>query len=168
MPRSFNMAADYASTVAKVHRALRNENYWQARLADSGVDEARLDSITLGKDGGVVVVTTQVLLSSRLPGFVSQFHRGNLEIRRAENWTPLADDRATAAITGSIAGAPVSVTGGADLSPGDVGAHLSFAAKVTVRVPLVGGKLETFVGDQLIALLNAEQRFTTRWLAEKR
>lgn len=168
MPRSFNMATDYASTVAKVHRALRDETYWQARLADSGVDEARLDSLTLGNGGGVDVVTTQVLLPSRLPGFVSQFHRGNLEIRRAENWTPLADGRATAAITGGIAGAPVSVTGGADLSSTDTGARMAFVTKVTVRVPLVGGKLETFIGDQLVELLNAEQRFTTRWLAEKR
>jgi hypothetical protein len=30
----------------------------------------------------------------------------------------------------------------------------------------VGGKLETFIGNQLVDLLNAEQRFTTRWLAE--
>ena len=52
------MATDYASTVAEVHRALRDKNYWQARLADSGVDEASLDSITLGKDG----VTLRVAL----------------------------------------------------------------------------------------------------------
>ena len=88
------MASDYDSTVAKVHRALCTKRYWQARLADSGVDEARLDSITLGQDGGVDVVTTQVLLSSRLPGFVSQFHRGDLEIRREELWTPLVDGQA--------------------------------------------------------------------------
>ena len=168
MPRSFDMASDYDSTVAKVHRALCTKRYWQARLADSGVDEARLDSITLGQDGGVDVVTTQVLLSSRLPGFVSQFHRGDLEIRREELWTPLVDGQATAAITGGIAGAPVSVTGGAELTPSDAGAHLAFAAKVTVRVPLVGGKLETFISNQLVELLNAEQRFTTRWLADER
>ena len=75
------MATEYESTVANVHRALRSKKYWLARLADSGVDEARLDSMTLGADGGVEVVTTQVIGSSRLPGFVSQFHRGDLQIR---------------------------------------------------------------------------------------
>jgi len=166
MPRSFDMATEYESTVANVHRALRSKKYWLARLADSGVDEARLDSITLGTDGGVEVVTTQVIGSSRLPGFVSQFHRGDLQIRREETWTPLIDRRATAAITGGIAGAPVRVDGAAELAPSDAGARLSFNATVTVRVPLVGGKLETFIGNQLVDLLNAEQRFTTRWLAE--
>ena len=37
-----------------------------------------------------------------------------------------------------------------------------FAANGT---PLVGGKLENFIGNQLIELLSAEQRFTTRWIA---
>jgi hypothetical protein len=168
MPRSFDMATEYDSTVAKVHRALRAKKYWLARLADSGVDEARLDSITLGTDGGVEVVTTQVIRSSRLPGFVSQFHRGDLQIRREEKWTPLIDRRATAAITGGIVGAPVLVDGTAELAPADAGARLAFDAKVTVRVPLVGGKLETFIGNQLVDLLSAEQRFTTRWLAGDR
>jgi hypothetical protein len=164
MPRSFDMATEYESTVANVHRALRSKKYWLARLADSGVDEARLDSITLGTDGGVEVVTTQVIGSSRLPGFVSQFHRGDLHIRREETWTPLIDRRATAAITGGISGAPVQVDGTAELAPSDTGARLAFDVTVTVRVPLVGGKLETFIGNQLIELLKAEQRFTAGWM----
>ena len=158
------MATEYESTVANVHRALRSKKYWRARLADSGVDEARLDSITLRADGGVEVVTTQVIGSSRLPGFVSQFHRGDLQIRREETWTPLIDRRATAAIIGGISGAPVRVDGTAELAPSDTGARLAFDVTVTVRVPLVGGKLETFIGNQLIELLKAEQRFTAGWM----
>ena len=158
------MATEYESTVANVHRALRSKKYWLARLADSGVDEARLDSITLGTDGGVEVVTTQVIGSSRLPGFVSQFHRGDLQIRREETWTPLIDRRATAAIIGGISGALVRVDGTAELAPSDTGARLAFDVTVTVRVPLVGGKLETFIGNQLIELLKAEQRFTAGWM----
>jgi hypothetical protein len=33
-----------------------------------------------------------------------------------------------------------------------------------VRIPLVGGKVENFVGNQLVELLIAEQRFTTVWI----
>ena len=159
------MATDYDIGVGKVHSAFCDERYWVARLADSGADEARLDSITLGPDGSVDVVTTQVLRSPRLPALVTQFHRGDLEIPREESWTGLADDRADAVITGSISGAPVSVTGHAELEASDAGARLTFQADVTVRVPLVGGKLENFIGNQLLELLGAEQRFTTRWIA---
>lgn len=59
------MATVDDSNVANVHRVLCDEGYWLARLADSGADEARLDSITPGPDGGAEVVTTQVLTSTR-------------------------------------------------------------------------------------------------------
>jgi hypothetical protein len=43
---------------------------------------------------------------------------------------------------------------------------LEFNATVEVRIPLVGGKIENFIGNQLVDLLLAEQRFTTEWLRE--
>ena len=94
MPRSFDMATDYEGSVAQVHQAFRDEQYWLARLADSGADDATLDSIELGPDGSVEVATTQVLRADRLPGLVTQFHRGDLAIRRVESWTGLLDGAA--------------------------------------------------------------------------
>ena len=35
-----------------------------------------------------------------------------------------------------------------------------------VDIPLVGGKIENFIGGQLVELMIAEQRFTTTWIAE--
>ena len=46
------------------------------------------------------------------------------------------------------------------------GARLKLRATVEVRIPLVGGKLENFIGSQLIELLIREQRFTTTWIGE--
>jgi len=165
MPRSFDMATDYRTSVEQIHRAFCDEQYWLARLADSGADEARLDSLRVGGDGGVDVMTTQVLRSDRLPGVVGQFHRGDLSITREESWSPLTGRRATAAVSGSIARAPVTLTGAAELSPADPQARLAFRATVEVRVPLVGSKLEKFIGAQLVELMVAEQRFTTGWIA---
>lgn len=160
------MATEYEGSVEQVHEALRDEQYWLARLADSGADHATLDSIRLTPDGGVHVTTTQVLRVDRLPAVVTQFHRGDLEIRRVESWTGLADGKADATVSGGIRGAPVTLTGSALLSPSDVRAHLAFRATVEVRIPLVGGKVENFIGNQLVDLLVAEQRFTTMWIAE--
>jgi len=59
------------------------------------------------------------------------------------------------------------LTGAAVLEPrGDGGARLKFRATVEVKIPLVGGKLENFIGGQLVDLLIREQRFTTTWIAE--
>src|ERR1700730_10125975 len=172
MPRSFDMSTDYAVTVETVLRAFSDEEYWLGRLADSGADDTALDSMQIGgpsgDDGSIDVITTQVLRSDRLPGVVSQFHRGDLRIRREERWEPVTNGCATATVTGSILDAPASLTGTALLEPvtESGGARLKLRATVEVRVPLVGGKLENFIGNQLVELLIAEQRFTTTWIGE--
>jgi hypothetical protein len=172
MPRSFDMSTDYAVPVAEVLQAFSEEEYWLARLADSGADDTMLDSIQLGgpsgKDGSIDVITTQVLRSDRLPGVITQFHRGDLRIRREERWEPITNGSATANITGSILDSPASLTGNAVLEPvaETGGARLKLRATIEVRIPLVGGKLENFIGNQLVELLIAEQRFTTTWIGE--
>lgn len=166
MPRSFDMSTDYAEPVEAVLRAFGDEQYWLARLADSGADDSTLDSMEVG-DGVIDVVTTQVLRADRMPAVVTQFHRGDLRIRREERWEPTVDGSATATITGSILAAPASLTGTAVLEPlDDGGARLKFRATVEVKIPLVGGKLENFIGSQLVELLIREQRFTTTWIGE--
>ena len=160
------MAAEYEGSVEKVHRAFGDRAYWQQRLAESGADKATLDSMTVDADGGIDVVTTQVLRRDRLPGVVTQFHPGDLAVVREEAWSPIGDGRATATVTGAITGAPVSLTGTAVLAPAGSGSRLQFTATVEVRIPLVGGKIENFIGSQLVELLIAEQRFTTAWLKE--
>ena len=166
MPRSFDMATEYEGTPAQVHAAFCDRQYWLARLAASGADDAALEAFRVGDDGGVDVVTTQVLRAERLPGIVGQFHHGDLEIRRAETWTGLADGGSEASVAGSVVRAPVALSGDARLSPADDRARLTFRATVEVRIPLVGGKMEKFIGIQLVNLLSTEQRFTTQWIAE--
>ncbi len=166
------MSADYGGSVEQVHAAFSDEQYWLARLADSGADDAMLNAIRIGgpagDDGSVEVVTTQVLRADRLPGVVTQFHRGDLHIRREENWGPVSGGTANATIVGSIANAPVALSGTAVLTPipESSGARLNFGATVVVRIPLVGGKVENFIGHELVELLIAEQRFTTVWIEQ--
>lgn len=172
MPRSFDMATEYQGSVSAIHAAFCDRAYWEARLADSGADEAVLDVFQVGHDGGVDVVTTQVLRADRLPSIIHQFHRGDLYIRRAETWTGLAGDFAEATVASSIQHAPVALNGEAHLSPvaspESGGAKLAFRATVEVRIPLVGRKMETFIGNHLMTLLNDEQQFTTTWIAANR
>jgi Protein of unknown function (DUF2505) len=167
MPRSFDMAAEYEGSVEQVHRAFSDEQYWLARLADSGADDYSLDSMTVNGEG-IDVVTTQTLRADRLPGVVTQFHSGDLSFVREEMWTVVIDGRASATVKGSITGAPATLGGTAVLAPGKSGndSRLEFNATVQVDIPLVGGKIENFIGSQLVELLIAEQRFTTAWITE--
>jgi len=162
------MATEYEGTVEQVHRAFREERYWMARLTESGADAYSLDRLILGEDGGIDIVTTQKMLASRLPGMVQQFHRGDLAMVREEAWGPIRDGRAAATIKLTIHGAPAKLSGSATLAPANpgTGSRLDFNATVEVNIPLVGGKVENFIGSQLVDLLIQEQRFTTVWIAE--
>jgi hypothetical protein len=168
MPRSFDMAAEYEGSVEQVHQALRDEQYWLARLADSGADDYTLDSMDVDAHGGIRTKTTQTLRADRLPGLVTQFHRGDLSFVREEAWTPIRDGQASATVKGAIRGAPAMLSGTAVLVPANAGggSRLDFKVTVEVNIPLVGGKIENFIGSQLVELLIAEQRFTTVWITE--
>ncbi len=161
------MATEYGGSVEQVHQAFSDEQYWLARLADSGADGYSLDSMTVDAEG-INIKTTQRLRADRLPGVVTQFHRGDLSLVREEAWRPIRDGQSTATIKLTITGAPATLSGTAVLAPAKSGAgsRLEFKATVQVDVPLVGGKIENFIGSQLVDLLIAEQRFTTVWITE--
>lgn len=121
-----------------------------------------------GGDGSIDVITTQVLRADRMPAVVHQFHRGDLRIRRKERWEPIRNGSATATVTGAILDSPATLSGTAALEPSaeTAGARLTLRATVEVCIPLVGGKLENFIGSQLVELLIREQRFTTMWIGD--
>ena len=171
MPRSFDISADCEGNVEAVLQAYSKEDYWLARLAASGVDDAKLESLRIGgesgNDGTIDVVTLQVIDSHKLPALITQIHRGDLCIRREETWSPVSGGIAMATVGGSIVDAPANVSGSAELSPTakSGGSRMECRITVHVRIPLIGGKLENFIGTRLADLVVAEQRFTTEWIA---
>ncbi|CAJ1493634.1 DUF2505 domain-containing protein [[Mycobacterium] kokjensenii] len=168
MPRTFTLSERYPASVEQVYAAFADECYWRARLADSGADVVMLDSMTVGADGGVDIVTTQGIHREKLPALAAQFHPGNLEVARHETWRPVRDGRTRGQVTGQIVGAPAKLAGDAVLEPAAGGCELRLTATVQVDIPLVGGKIESFIGGQLAELMTTEQRFTATWLqAEK-
>jgi hypothetical protein len=102
-----------------------------------------------------------------LPGFVSALHAGDLTLVREEIWTPVRDNRAGATISGAVPGAPVKVTGTAELTSTPAGARADVRATVTVRIPLVGGKVEEFIGGQLAEMVRLEEEFTSAWISAR-
>ncbi|HEU4363734.1 MAG TPA: DUF2505 domain-containing protein, partial [Mycobacterium sp.] len=57
-------------------------------------------------------------------------------------------------------------TGEAVLEPADAGCILRFSGTVQVDIPLVGGRIESFVGAQLAELMTAEEQFTSTWVTQ--
>ena len=91
----------------------------------------------------------------------------DLKILRKETWRPIGGRRVSGEVIVSAPGALGSGRADAVLAPTQDGSRLRFAATVEVRVPLVGGKIESYIGGQLAEQIDAMQRFTTAWITQK-
>ena len=65
-----------------------------------------------------------------------------------------------------MTGAPGSGHGAAMLAPAGDGSQLTLSATVEFKVPLVGGKIESYVARQFAEGIREIQRFTTGWISE--
>jgi Protein of unknown function (DUF2505) len=166
MSRSFDLSVESPASVDQVLSAFGDEDYWQARLATFGGGTATLDALNVDPSGTVAATITISLLRDRLPKMVTQLHRGDLEMVRNERWSRLGDGRVRGDIKVSIPGAPFSALGEALVAPAPNGSQLSYTTTVEVKIPLVGGKIESYIGGQTSQEITALQRFTTEWIAE--
>ena len=165
MPGSLDLVVEFPASVEQVHSAFSDEDYWQARLAAFG-GSTTLDSLIVHADGTVTVATTQDLRRHALPRVAAKVFPGDLKILRKETWRPVGGRRVSGEVTVSTPGALGTGRADALLAPTQDGSRLRFTATMEVKVPLVGGKIESYIGAQLADQIHAMQRFTIAWITK--
>jgi hypothetical protein len=117
-------------------------------------------SVTV-EDG--VVTLEQVQSSSSLPSFATRLVGDEIRIVQVESWrtTEHADVEVT------IPGKPGEMAGTATLVESGGRTTERVDLEVTVRLPLVGGKIEGLVADMLGKALDTEHRTGVEWLAAR-
>jgi hypothetical protein len=158
---------DYRSTLAypaeRVFAAITDEEYLQARLREiGGPGSALLDHEATPEAARYEL--RQGLSEKDLPPIVGKVMNGDLAIVRTETLNRLQPGRYSGDVDVAIPGAPASASGTMALADDGDGSLFEVHADVTVRVPLIGGKIEEIVADQVRRLLEAETQFTVRWL----
>jgi hypothetical protein len=159
---------DYRSTsphpADQVYAKMVDPDFLRARLKQLGGPGAAL--LEHAADGnGARYRLRHGLDAKDMPSVVRRVMPGDITIERSERWTR-EDGVYRGEVQVAIPGTPASAEGGMrlrDLSDG--GSELHVRADVTVQVPLVGGKIESIVGEQVQKLLAAESAFTRQWLA---
>jgi Protein of unknown function (DUF2505) len=165
MPRSFDVSFESPATVEQVHSAFGAQDYWLARLAAFGGAKT-LDSLVVDPDGTVTVTVTDDLRRGGLPRMLATLYRGDLNIVSTEKWRQAKDSRLSGEISVAVIGAPGSGRGAAVLAPSGDGSRLKLSATVEFNVPLVGGKVESYVAGQFADGFAEIHRFTTNWITE--
>ena len=158
---------DYRSTLAypaeKVFAAMTNKEYLEARLREiGGPGSALLDHEATPESARYEL--KQGLAEQDLPPIVGKVMNGDLAIIRTETLNRTQPGRYSGDVDVAIPGAPASASGSMALADEGSGSLFEVHADVTVKVPLVGGKIEEIVADQVRRLLEAETEFTVRWL----
>ncbi|WP_447004654.1 DUF2505 domain-containing protein [Saccharothrix isguenensis] len=143
-----------------VFAALVNERYLRDRLAALGGADPELVAFTT-TDQSTSYQLKQGVPADKLPSVARGLLGGDLVIDRAESWTE-AGFAGTVEVT--LNGVPGRLDGTITLADTANGSELTLTGQVKVGIPLMGGKLETLIAEQVALLLDKETEFTAEWL----
>lgn len=169
MASSLEHRSTFPAPAAIVYSTLVDKAFLTERLRTiGGKGAALLAHSRAGSD--VLAAATfrmrQGVDASRLPGAVRSILNGDLVVEREERWAPEGEHyAATSQVT--ISGVPGEIRGRSRITAQGSGSALVTTAQVKVNIPLIGGRLEKVVGDQVGKLLAAEAEFAEKWLAER-
>jgi len=142
------------------------EEVWQM-LTDPAFRERVLERMKVVRGSVVVedgvVTLDQVQSASGLPSFATKLVGDEIRIVQVETWR--SPEHADIEVT--IPGKPGEMSGTATLTESGGRTTQRVDLEVTVRLPLVGGKIEGLVGDLLLKALDAEHRTGVEWLASR-
>ncbi|MGW5050909.1 DUF2505 domain-containing protein [Actinokineospora sp. NPDC004072] len=153
--------ADLAAPAAQVRAALVSTEYLRDRLAELGGPGAALVEHT-ATGAAVSYRLRQTVPAAKLPSFTKSVFRGDLVVERAETW-----EATTGTTSARVAGVPGEITATYTLTDTDTGCTWRTVGRVQVRIPLIGGKVEGVIAEQVGRLLAAEAAFTAGWLAAR-
>lgn len=143
--------------------ALLTGEGWAEQVRAALHDDCTLVSREVGPDGAVTVVKSR--RTEPLPGFVAKLAPSEVRIVTTDVWGPLDDGVRSCTWTAEIPGAPVRIRGTQRLEPAPQGSRHTVDAEVTVSVPLVGGKIESFIVEQVQRIADAEEHVVRAALA---
>jgi hypothetical protein len=155
--------------VRTVYTTLVDPAYLDARLAALGGKGAQLADHRVGPDELVSYRLRHGVESRHLPPAVRTLLGGDLMIDRTETWRPDPAGGYAGTVVVGIPGMPGELGGKVRLSDdGNGGTTQAMDGSVQIPIPLVGGRIEETVADQISKLLDAEHTFTEEWLDKHR
>ena len=152
----------YDAPLADVFAMLADPDFRQASAAAMGVISADV-SIT-PKDAGISVRIDQVQPTEGVPGFAKKFAGETTRAVQTEQW----DSPAGGSIAIETPGKPTSIKGTLALTESGGRTTETLDVEVKVKVPLIGGKLESLMADLVAAGMDKEQVAGEAWLRGER
>jgi hypothetical protein len=151
------------ATCEEVFTMFTNEGYIAAKLNGTGGSDPDISVSTEGSD---TLVSAKRSLPAQVPSFMKSFVGESIRVEEDSRWSPADDLGArTAATTLEFVGTPAKVSGTLDLRPAGSGCEVLVNLDVKASVPLVGGKIEGVIADQIARAINKENEIGIDWLS---
>jgi hypothetical protein len=109
---------------------------------------------------GMDVKVDQYRPATEVPSFARKLVGEELNIVQTESWSSATE----ASLHVTIPGKPGDMKGTVTLTAVDGGTTEVVAVEVKTSIPLIGGKIETLIGDMLGKAVRAENRVGKDWL----
>lgn len=147
-----------------MYTTLVDPAFLRARLAELGGKGATLGDHRVEPDGRVSYRLRHGVEAKNLPPAVRTLLGGDLTVDRAETWRPDPAGGYAGTVAVTIPGMPGDLGGTIRLTDADSGSTLVLTGEVRIPIPLVGGRIEETVADQISKLLDNEHAFAEHWL----
>ena len=144
-----------SASVEQVFAVLTSRD-WVATKAERFSDGSVLKEHEQRPDGGVRLTVSRELPAG-VPGFLERFLPSDGRVLETFDWAPAAPDGARrGSWSADIPGAPARLGGTMRIDPTDVGSSYTIEGEVKVKVPLIGGRAESFIADVVVKLATKE------------
>lgn len=158
----FTQSMSYPGTVDEVVAMYLTPDYLERRFGQFVVEGSQAVSVE-----GERVSFAGTVRPELIPAAAARFVTSDLRVSFTEEWTT-NEAGATSRTSVTVDGAPVSVEATSTLAPADAGSVRVVTGNVSVRVPLLGGRIEKEAVARVGRLTENEQASAAQWLEEHR
>ncbi len=123
-------------------------------------------AVTEVGDASITVVTQRQLPMEYVPAAARSF-AGDGVVTQTDLWSLNSDDPVDGSWTARLDGAPATMGGAYTIAATDDGCRYTVTAEVKVKIPLIGGRVESEIRRYLSSLVVKQMEFTQEWLDRK-
>ena len=161
-PMKFRHEIRYDAPLDEVFAMLSDLSFRQQSAKATGVISAEVSITPSGE--GMSVRIDQVQPTEGVPAFTKRFAGETTRAVQTEEWSSSAGGT----ISIETPGKPTSIKGTVALAESDGRTTETVEAEIKVKVPLVGGKIESLMADLMASGQDKEHAVGVTWLEGKR